>query len=170
MGVTGKRIVRQMRSAFVEDFRLGQLEYDSILFNDGRRSILGLIFLAHHRFTFDFPNRRLYLRQLHKMQYKNALKIDLTRYGFVLGRKDGRFVVLSVQPGKAAHRKGLRRGDVVLRLSGQNISLFAATDLMRRLASVDSEFQSWSLEIERGGEILELTFKTENSDRSYGAD
>jgi hypothetical protein len=162
MGVMGKWVAREMRSAFVEDFRLGPLEYDSILFNDKGRSILGLVFLAHHQFTFDFPNRRLYLRQLHKMQYENAVKIDLTRYGFVLGREDGRFVVLSVKPGKAAHRKGLRRGDVVLRLSGENISLFAATDLMRHLASVDSELQNWSLEIERGGETLELTFLTKN--------
>lgn len=162
IGVTGKLVAREMRSAFVEDFRLGPLEYGSILFNDGHRSILGLMFLGHHQFTFDFPNRRLYLRQLHKMQYENAVKIDLARYGFVLHRKDGRFVVLSVKPGKAAHRKGLRRGDVVLRLSGENISLFAATDLMRHLASVDSELQNWSLEIDRGGEILELTFLTKN--------
>ncbi len=169
-GVTGKRVARKMRNAFVEDFRLGPLEYDSILFRDNVRSVLGLMFLAHHQFTFDFPNRRLYLRQLHKMQYEDAVKMEWTRYGFVLGRKDDRFVVLSVEPGKAAHRKGLRAGDVVLQLSRQDVRLFTVVDLMRHLASVDGEPQRWSLEIERGAEILEFTFETEDSDESDGVD
>ncbi len=170
MGITGKRVARKMRNAFVDDFRLGPLEYDSILFNDGHHSTLGLMFLAHHQFTFDFPNRRLYLRQLHKMQYEDAVQINWAGYGFVLGRKDGRFVVLSVEPGKAAHRKGLRQGDVVLQLSEQDVSLFTVTDIMRRLAFVEDESNRWSLEIERGGETLELTFDTEDSDGSDGVD
>ena len=170
MGVTGKLVARKMRNAFVEDFWLGPLEYNSILFNDGHSSILGLVFLAHHQFTFDFPNRRLYLRQLHKMQYEDALKMDWAGYGFVLGRKNGRFVVLSVEPGKAAHRKGLRAGDVVLQLSGQDVILFTVTDLMRHLASVKDEPHHWSLEIERGGEILEFTFEMEDSDGRDGTD
>ena len=169
-GIAGKQVARKMRNAFVNNFRLGQLEYDSILFTDGHRSILGLMFLSHHQFTFDFPNRRLYLKQLHKMQYEDVVKMDWSRYGFVLGRKDGRFVVLSVEPGKTAHRKGLRAGDVVVQLSGQDLSLFTVTDFMRHLASVAGELQCWSLEIERGGEILEFTFETENSDRRDGTD
>ena len=168
VGITGNWVDRKMRSAFVEDFRLGPLEYDSVLFYDGGRSVLGLIFLGHHQFTFDFPNRRLYLRQLHRMQYKDAVQMDWSNYGFVLGRKDGRFTVLSVEPGKAAHRKGLRTGDEVLQLSGQDVSLFTVTDLIRHLAFVEGELQHWPLEIARGGETFELTFKTENSDRSDG--
>ena len=163
MGVMGKRVAREMRSALVEDFRLGQLEYNSVLFNDGGRSILGLVFLSHHQFTFDFPNRRFYLKQLHK-KYENATKIDLARYGFVLGQRDGRIVVLSVESGEAAHRKGLRQGDVVRQLSGQNVSFFAATDIIWHRAFIENELQNWSLEIDRGGEILELTFLTKNSD------
>ncbi len=170
MGVTGKRVARKMRNAFVEDFRLGALEYDSILFNDNGRSVLGLMFLVHHQFTFDFPNRRLYLRQLRKLRYKDAARMDWTRYGFVLGRKDGRFVVLSVEPGKAAHRKGLRAGDVVLQLSEQDVCLFTVLDLIRHLAFVEGESKRWSLEIERGAETLELTFETEDSDESDGVD
>ncbi len=170
MGITGKRVARKMRNAFVDDFRLGPLEYDSILFNDGHHSTLGSMFLAHHQFTFDFPNRRLYLRQLHKMQYENAVKMESSNYGFVLGRKDGRCVVLSVESGKAAHRKGLRQGDVVLQLSGQDVRSFTVTDLMRYLTSFDSEPQRWSLEIERGGETLEVTFETEDSDGNDGVD
>jgi len=170
IGVMGKRVARKMRSAFVEDFRLGPLEYDTILFNDKGHSVLGLIFLAHHQFTFDFPNRRLYLKQLHKMQYEDAVQMDWTRCGFVLGRKDGRFVVLSVEPGKAAHRKGLRQGDVVLQLSGQDVRQFTVLELMRHLASVDGESKRWPLKIERGAEILEFTFETEDTDRSDGTD
>ena len=104
------------------------------------------------------------------MQYENAVKMESSDYGFVLGRKDGRFVALSVEPGKAAHRKGLRQGDVVLQLLGQDVRLFTVTDFMRHLASFDSEPQRWSLEIERGGETLEFTFETEDSDGSDGAD
>ncbi len=170
VGVTGKRVDRKMRNALVEDFRLGPLEYDPVLFRDHVRSILGSVFLAHHQFTFDFPNRRLYLRQLHKMPYEDAVKMESSNYGFVLGRKDGRFVVLSVESGKAAHRKGLRAGDVVLQLLGQDVRLFTVTDFMRYVASFESESNRWSMEIERGAEIVEFTFETEDSDESDGVD
>ena len=154
-GVTGTKLKRNASIAFLDGFTLGTLKYDSVLFREADRSIIGFVFLAHHQATFDFPNRTLYLKQVRDLTYADNIKCTLLDFGIAFEIRNGQLVAESVEPEKFAHTKGLRAGDIVVAISHKDIQGLTTAELIDVLASLE-ETQSIPLRVKRNDEIIDF--------------
>ena len=89
-------------------FSLGDAEYHDICFYKENGNRLGIPFLSKHLVTFDFPNKKMYLKK--GMYFDGTEKAPL-RYrdvGLVLRRNEGSIFVDSVDPNSQADVQGFK--------------------------------------------------------------
>ena len=110
--VIESRIIR-LKSFFIES-----LKYNDLIFNDGQHNILGLGFLTRHIVTFDFPNKKLYLKEGRRFR-----RIDRgIRVGMSYLKKDGQWKIVYIVKGGPSEECGLRVGDIILKANDKDVS------------------------------------------------
>lgn len=149
----------------IDKFSVGSIEYGETFFLETNRSLLGLEFLSQHLVTFDFPNRKMYLK---KGKYFGRLgehfSFSLPDYGFGLARKETDIVIDSVEPNSTAETKGVEKDDIVLKINNHEVSSFSMTDLWTFLLSIPKNSEKFAITLKRGDEIIEVVFVVEKKE------
>ena len=140
---------RRMR---LPELRLGSFTYRDVEFTEGDISTLGLGFLSRHLVTFDFPNRKLYLKQVDNPNHPGKLYIS----GLVLKEQSGRLVIRTVIPGGPAEEAGAQAGDAILRIGDKDTQAMEMWEAAKLLISAQQK--EVRLLIERGERTFGLSF------------
>ena len=141
------------RNIFLGEMSLGDVHCGDLVASEhlhSPRNVLGLAFWSRFNVTFDFPRSAIYLQKSHNFERPD--RIDLSGARFV--RRAGKTVVDVVDDGSASDVAGLRAGDVLLSVRGQDASTMRLF-LLRQLCCTP-------------GEKIEMSVM--RGDRTFGAE
>lgn len=141
------------REARFDTLELGSFEYRGLILHPGSHATLGLSFLCRHVVTFDFPNKRLYLKKGKRFHERDELDMS----GLHLLRVSGETVVHSVDEGSPAKAAGIKAEDVILKISGNEASEMEMWTIRKVLKSGDG--REIRMKLNRGGEVVEVSFR-----------
>jgi hypothetical protein len=127
-------------------FTLGDFALEGIHVGESSDDAIGLRYLSRYRIRLDTSRRLLFLDK--GLDY--AARRRITRLGFSCLRTNDRIEVFRVNRKSHAENAGLRKGDIVRKVDGA----VATLSLIRRKKT---EFGTLTLEIERGGAIVNIT-------------
>ncbi|MHC4690903.1 MAG: aspartyl protease family protein [Planctomycetota bacterium] len=131
---------------------LGPLTYNNLIFSDGNISALGLSFFSRHLTTFDFPNKRLYLKKGEGFE-----KIDETDMsGLHLLRKIGDTFVYSVDVNSPAQEAGIKADDVIISINNKDAKEYELWEIRCILESGHNK--EISMTIKRENDAKEVLF------------
>ena len=125
------------RTALLGGLSLGSYRFGEVVVREhaySPRNVLGLAFWSRFNITFDFPHSVMYLQRNHNFERPD--RIDLSGARFV--RRAGKTVVDVVDDGSASEVAGLRAGDVILSVRGQDASTMRLF-LLRQLCCTPGE-------------------------------
>jgi membrane-associated protease RseP (regulator of RpoE activity) len=113
-------------------FYLGFVEPNVFLGSNpiqGFPSVIGLDILARYRVVFDFQNKQLHLRQASDhARYTRPLGVN----PFILAGSPGEYYVDEFYPeGSVAARAGVRKGDRIVKVDGQNAGDWLGQSVLR---------------------------------------
>ncbi len=131
----------------IESFSIGQFNYANVFFRKNNMSILGWQFLSRHLVTFDFPNKKMYLKKGKNFDKQQELCIYIGHTGCILNPFD--YSVMKIDPNGSAYKKGIREKDILIKINDYDISSLSLAEFMKFAPE-----QSMS----KNGEVL-FTFK-----------
>lgn len=99
----------------LKEISLGEHSHKNVLFSAGNQNLLGLSFLSRYVVTFDFPDRKMYLKR--GAMYDRPELEDFS--GLSLVSRNQKVIVESVRTGSAADRRGIRPQDELATLEGR---------------------------------------------------
>jgi hypothetical protein len=148
-GVTTQRFTR------TPQFALGGLYYHDLIFGEdyGWEGRLGLSFLSRHLVTLDFPHAKLYLKPGKAFNRRDDWD-DVT--GMSLSRST-KSIILTISPNSPAYSAGLRDGDVLTQINGNDANSYTSSDLLRLL--IAKEGTEINVHYLRDGLDHSVTFK-----------
>lgn len=160
------------RFTVVARFSIGSLEYKDVVFDESDESILGMPFLSRHLVTFDFPNRKMYLKKGKYFDRANTAYVSLKDAGFTLRRKQNYIFVSSVDPNSPAYKKGIRQDDVFLKVYDQDVSSYGLVELVEFFSQLHKEEDEViTFTLKRGNDIIHVSFrKNDMVSENDGAD
>ncbi len=141
---------RPNSAVLVESFSLGSSTYEDVALRRGQRSILGMGILCRYNVAFDFPNRKMYLRQRERQYaWAPSYEVRISPLGLIVFYKGQRTHILKVSPDGPAHAAGIQEGDVIINVDGHDVATWGLTKLLNYLTAppVANEF---SIILERG--------------------
>jgi len=118
--------------------------------NPAHPSHLGLGFFRRHIVVLDFPDQMLYLEP--GQRFSNPDKEDMS--GLHLLRQAETTIVYSVNEGSPAAVQGIKPGDIIDVINGQNTSSLTLRAIRRILKSHDGEHIS--LQTKRGEDVMSV--------------
>ena len=140
-------------------FLIDSLVYKDFVFEESYESILGMPFLSGHLITFDFPNRKMYLKKRAGLDQPGNIKINVKWLGIGLRRAGGSISVSSIDPEGLADRKGIRRNDVLLKVYDQNVSSYGLVELVELLPQLrKGQGGVLTFTLKRGDDIMDVSF------------
>jgi hypothetical protein len=132
----------EVRIARLRELRIGNLHLQDFPVVTGTAVSdfhVGIEFLRHFRVTLDWVNNDLYLE---RRDPHNALYADFATYGFLPRLNDGELVVSALWHASSAENAGLRLGDQVVEIDGQDTTAPAfetVCNLLNRLGQFGSQ-------------------------------
>lgn len=148
--------VTQSKVAVVGRLSIQSLDYTNLhatfIRNTAGLPHLGLGFFRRHTVTFDFPRQILYLQPGREFSMPDRENMS----GLHLLREDGETTVYSVDENSPAYNQGIRPGDVIAAVNGQDAKSLALNAIRRVFQSQDGA--EVNLSIRRGGELLGVRF------------
>ena len=144
------------KSARLKEFVFAGVNHKGLAFDEARKNILGLGVLSRYVVTFDFPNRKLYLK---KGKYAGNPD-DQDMSGLHLWRVNGSVTVHSVDRDSPADGAGIQAGDVIITVGGKTSVGMDLQHFNRLLSSGDDK--EITMVIKRGGEGKAVSFKLKN--------
>jgi len=161
----GKMSLASKKIRLTDKFSVGSFEYGDTFFLEANGSSLGLPFLIQHLVTFDFPNRKMYLKKgKHFGWLGEHFSFSLPDYGFGFNRKGTVIVIDSVVPNSPADMKGIEKSDVVVTIDGQNLSSYSMIDLWTLITSLPKDLEQFVITLKRGDDIIEMVFVVEKKE------
>lgn len=148
--------IQKRRTGRVDSVNLRSFQHKSLIWSESNLTMLGLGYLSRYVVTFDFPNRRMFIKQ--GTRFNHQERRDLS--GLHLLRKNGKTLVHSVDSQSPADLAGVQKGDFVTRI---NTSDAVAIDLheIRDLLSQEGRVQ---ITVQRGWESLDFPLKLSDQD------
>ena len=158
--VSGKVPTKFKNATLVEKLSIGPFEYCGVVFYEGYGSKLGLGFLSRHLVTFDFPNKTMYLKKGKTYERPPFARLTSTLLGFTARPTQAGVVVESVEPNSPAEHKGIKPGDVILKVDDLNVTFDNLTRFLVLLNSLGLEADTYSMgiTIKRGDAIKQVSF------------
>lgn len=142
--------IAQSKIGILAELEVKNLGYTNLhatfIQNPATPSHLGLGFFKRHKVTFDFADQSLYLEP--GRRYAMPDREDMS--GLHLLREDGLTAVHSVDQGSPAYVGGIRPGDVIEIVNGQNSASLSMRAIRRILRSDDGE--KVVLQVKRGAD------------------
>lgn len=120
---------------------------------------LSLHYLSRFHVTFDFPNKRLYLRpgnSFHRLDQK-------VHAGLHLLKQENGFAVHSVDSQSAAEKAGIVSGDVILQIDAQKISHLRSYELPIIFGKPGATYR---VTLARGESILDVMMELEDDTKA----
>ena len=160
----GKVPTKFKNATLIEKFSIGPFEYRGVVFYEGYESTLGLGFLSRHLVTFDFPNKTMYLKKGKTYERPPFARLTSKLLGFTVRPKPEGVVIESVEPNSPAEHRGIKPGDVILKVDDLNVTFNHLTRFAVLLNSLALEPDSYSLDItiKRGNAIKRVSFGKSN--------
>ena len=142
----------------LHEMQVGSDDYPNLVCSlssreDATSDHIGLAFLRRHLVTLDFPKKVLYL--LPGQHFRDADETDMS--GLHLLRDGERTFVYSVDEGSPAAAAGVKTGDVLVRLNGQNVSAKKMRDIRQQLRA--QEGLEVTLELRRDERPAKIVFQ-----------
>jgi hypothetical protein len=103
-------------SGRLDQMRLGQFKHEDMIFGMASANLLGLEYLSRYVVTFDFPNRKMYLKKGERFSAYDELDLS----GIDIVRKDGKTVVEEVAGSSPAAEAGIQPKDRIVKIGGQS--------------------------------------------------
>jgi hypothetical protein len=150
------------KAAAVSRFSIGALEYEDVIFHESDKSVLGINFLSRHLVTFDFPNRKMYLKKGPYFDNPSPLWLAPKDLGFTIRRKQNDIFVSEVDPNGPAHAKGIRQKDIIIRVGDQDVASCSLTGLLPLISQKDKE--KLTITIKRDDAIKQVSFTLNRQD------
>ena len=140
------------RECRIDSLAVGSFEYEKLIFSEANWSHLGLSFFSRHIVTFDFPNKKIYLKK-----GKNFKKTDETDMsGLHLLCISEKTVVYSVDEGSPAQKAGINAGDIILKVDNNDANTYNILELRWLLMSKDK--RNITMTIKRGDDVKDTSF------------
>ena len=149
------------KKTIIGRFYVGPLEYKDVTFDEAKESKLGMSFFSRHLVTFDFPNKRMYLKKGSYFDRQTPGYISLKDFGFVLRRKRDDIFVSSVDPNSPAYAKGMKQNDIILKVDDTNVASYSLTELLTVFISVSQDAGTLTFTIKRDDDIKQFSFTIE---------
>ncbi len=147
--------IQQLRETRIEEFSVGLLKYQDLIFSESKESRLGLSFLTRHIVTFDFPNSKIYFKK--GKMFNKTEEEDMS--GLHLYKISDETVAYSVDEGSPAYRAGIRANDVILKIGNDDVNLFDMWDIRELLRSGNR--RKIMMVIKHGNDVKEVSFLLE---------
>ena len=156
----GKVPTKFKKATIVEKFSIAQFEYRGVGFYEGYESKLGLGFLSRHLVTFDFPNKKMYLEKCKTYERPPFIRATLEILGFTIRPTPEAVVVESVEPNSPAEHKGIKPGDIIVKVDELNVTFDNLTRFVVLLNSLALEpgRNAVTIAIKRGDAIKQVSF------------
>ena len=119
------------RSGHVDRIVLGRFAHERVRMDRDRLSVLGMRYLSRYSVRFDFPGGVVRLRE--GSAYGGAE--PLATSGLAVVQVEGRKLVRAVEPGGAGEDAGVREGDVITGIDGEEASALDLFSVGRILTS-----------------------------------
>jgi hypothetical protein len=113
--------------ALVDRFALDAFEHTPLVFSEGPANSLGLDLLSRYAVTFDFPEKRMFLKP--GRRFTEPPRFDMS--GVALSRVDGATIVEWVCRSSPAAEAGVQAGDKVVSVNGRRASDYSLFELER---------------------------------------
>lgn len=148
------------RKTIISNLHVGDIEYENALFVGHHKSLLGLNFLSRHIVTFDFPNKKLYLKKLTGFDNLSRFSMFISGFDFTVMNINNNVVLESVNSGSLGYNKGLRKNDVVVKVNNYDVSAYNLPEFADILISLlqEQDLDHLKFVIKRNGELKEITF------------
>jgi hypothetical protein len=115
------------REALVDRFALDAFEHTPLLFSEGPANSLGLDLLSRYAVTFDFPEKRVFLKP--GRRFTEPPRFDMS--GVAFSRVDGATFVEWVCRSSPAATAGILAGDKVVSVNGRRAGDYSLFELER---------------------------------------
>ena len=152
------------KMAVVDKFSIGPFEYSDSIFLESNSSMLGLVFLSRHLVTFDFPNRKMYLKEGDRFSKTGDFPISLS-CGFDMIRDENNIIIGTVDSNSVAYTKGIRQKDIVIKINSQDVSLHSTRELYVYLTSLPKNSEKFAITLKRGYNTFEVVFDVEENEQ-----
>lgn len=145
--------------AVIDKFSIGSFQYRDAVFYESNDSSLGMEFLHRHLVTFDFPNRKMYLKKGRHFDSPTETHVSIGGLGFELRRRRNNIFVDSIDPNGPAYKKGIRQNDIIVKLDNQDISSYGLVELVEFLSQTHKEKgEVVTFTVKRGNETKHVSF------------
>jgi hypothetical protein len=118
-------------AGILEQIGLGGNKLNGLVFRRSEESYIGLNLICRFVVTFDFPHGSMYVKRGRGFEESEFDEPD--RSGLSLLRRNGKLTVESVTSGTPGSKAGIRAGDTLESLDGQEASDIHLMSLRRRL-------------------------------------
>lgn len=132
-----------------DDIALGRFRHSGTVFTEAAVSTLGMGYLSRYIVTFDFQERKMYLKP--GARFNEPSRCNLS--GAHLLRLSAKTTVESVDEGSASDRAGLKRGDIIEEIDSRatgSMSMFQ----IRKLFSMPGKY---ILRLNRDSAVVQVT-------------
>lgn len=156
----GKVPTKFKKATIIEKFFIGQFEYRGVGFEEGYESKLGLGFLSRHLVTFDFPNKKMYLKKGKTYERPPFILATLEILGFTIRPTPEAVVVESVEPNSPTQHKGIKPGDIIVKVDDLDVTFDNLTRFVVLLNSLalQPDRNSVTIAIKRGDVVKQVSF------------
>ena len=149
-----------IKSTITENFSIGSFEYKDVIFDQSNESYLGMPFLSRHLVTFDFPNKKLYLKKGKYFDEKSPAYVLLKDAGFSISRRDKNIFISAVESNSTASKKDFKIDDIILKVDDRNVASYGLIEFIDFLSQLQKkENESVAFTIRRGNRIIQKCFE-----------
>lgn len=122
---------QELESGRLDELAFGPFVHHDVVVSKGGSSLVGLGYLSRYVLTIDLSGQVMYVRR--GRNFDKPDQKDMS--GLHVLKIDGQFVVDVVDEGSPADHAGMRKGDIIVEVSGRPALDFRLADLRRLLRS-----------------------------------
>ena len=136
-----------------KNFSIEPFGHQNIIIDEGHlHNLIGTGYLNRYLVTFDFPNRKVYLKEGNN--FNKVDEIDMSGLHILLIADN--VVVHSVDPGSPAREAGIKAKDTILKVNNKDANTYGMWELRELMTSGDK--QKITMTIKNSDEIKEVSF------------